>query len=89
MKKIILGLLVSALVLPALSFAQTTPQPPAAWVAFQKEENVKRAAFFKEMRADRDAFLAANPDVKEYFEQMRAAAKAKFATMRVARQNKI
>ena len=75
MKKISLGLLACTLLLTSISFAQTIPQAPASWIAFQKEENAKRAAFFQEMRADREAFLSSNPDAKEYLDAVRAAAK--------------
>jgi len=81
-----LGLIVSMMFMPAVSFAQSTPQAPASWIAFQQQENAKRSAFFKEMKADRDAFLSSNPEVKAYLEQVRAAAKARFAALRAARQ---
>lgn len=88
MKKMTLALIASILFLPALSFAQTTLQPPASWIDFQQKEKVKIAAFFKEMKADTDAFLKANPDAKAYLDQMRANAKARMAAWRAAQQNK-
>ena len=82
MKKTVLGLVASTMLLPMISFAQTTPQPPAAWVAFQKEENAKRAAFNAQISADMKAFMAANPEVKTYFDEMRAASQARMAQWR-------
>jgi hypothetical protein len=81
MKRISLGLIASMLLLPAVSFAQlnTSTPPPASWVAFQKEENAKRAAFFQQMETDRTAFLNANPDVKAWLEEMKANNKARYA----------
>ena len=89
MRKILLGSIASLLLLPAASFAQTTPQPPASWVAFQKEESAKRVAFFEQMQADRKAFLDANPDVKNYLEERRAAAQARMEAWRAAHPTKI
>lgn len=76
MKKIALGLIASLILLPVICFAQVMPQPPASWIAFQKQEKAKRDAFFQELNADRQAFLNANPDVQTYFQQMQAANKA-------------
>ncbi len=83
------GLIASLLLLPMTSFAQSIPQAPASWVAFQKQENAKRAAFYKQMKDDKEAFLRANPDVKSYFEQMHTAANARKATWRAAHPRKI
>jgi hypothetical protein len=79
MRKIPYGLMASLMLLPVISFGQTVPQAPAAWIAFQKQENIKRTAFFEEMKADREAFLRANPDVKAYFDEMHATAKERRA----------
>ena len=54
-------------------FAQTTPQPPASWVAFKQAEHAKQVAFFAQLKADRDAFLRSNPEVKSYLAQLHAA----------------
>ncbi len=75
-------LIISAIALNPISFAQTTPQAPASWVAFQQQENAKRVAFNQQMKADREAFLRANPDVQSYLDQMRAIAKQRMATFR-------
>lgn len=88
MKKITSLFIVSIILLPMLSFAQSTPQAPASWVAFQKQENAKRLAFFQEMKADREAFFNANPDVKAYFAQMQASAKARIAAWRASHPSK-
>jgi hypothetical protein len=92
MPKPALGLIVSLILLPVFAFAQTNtqnnPKPPAAWIAFQQQENVKRQVFFKQMKDDRDAFLAANPDAKAYFDQMRAAGQARLAAWRTAHPRK-
>jgi hypothetical protein len=82
MKRTILGLIASIMLLPVISFAQETPQPPAAWVAFQKEESAKRAAFNAQMSSDMRAFMAANPEMKTYLDQMRAAGQARMAAWR-------
>ena len=82
MKRTALGLIASIMLLPVTSFAQVTPQPPAAWVAFQKEESAKRAAFNAQMRAEMQNFLNSNPEVKTYFEEMQASAKARALTWR-------
>ena len=71
MRKIALGLIVSMMLLPVASFAQTSaqtqlPTPPASWVAFMKAENAKRIAFFKELKAEKEAFLNAHPDAQAY-----------------------
>jgi hypothetical protein len=84
MKKMTLALITSMILLPVLSFAQTTPQAPASWIAFQKQENAKRQAFYQQLKSDRDTFLNANPDVKTYLEQMRANAKTRMAAWRAA-----
>ena len=86
MNKMTLGLIASILLLPVISFAQATPQPPAAWVAFQKQENAKRAAFNAQMHADMQAFLQANPEMQTYFTQMRAASQARMAAWRAQHQ---
>lgn len=99
MQKLALGLIASLLLLPIVSFAQTSPttnttssttmpKPPASWIAFQQQENVKRAAFFKQMQADRNAFLSANPDAKSFLDQMRAASQARMAAWRAAHPRK-
>ena len=85
MRKIILGLIASMMFLPVISFAQALPQAPASWIAFQQQENAKKAIFNKQMRGEREAFLNANPEVKQYLEEVHAAAKARFAAMRAAR----
>ena len=81
MKKISWGLIAALILLPVISFAQTNSQnmlkPPASWIAFQKKEHAKQAAFLKQIRAETDAFINANPDVKAYVERARAAAKAR------------
>ena len=82
MKRISLGFIALTMLLPVISFAQITPQPPAAWVAFQKEESAKRAAFNAQMKAEMQNFLNSNPEVKAYFEEMSAAAKSRMATWR-------
>jgi|GEM_PF-3551525 hypothetical protein len=82
MNRLALGLIASIILLPVISFAQSAPQPPAAWVAFQKEESAKRAAFNAQMSADMKAFMEANPEMKTYFDQMRAAAQARMAAWR-------
>jgi hypothetical protein len=79
MTKIALGLMASMMLLPVISFAQLTQQPPASWVAFQNVEKAKRAAFFQQLEADRTAFLNANPDVRAYLDQKRADNKARYA----------
>jgi hypothetical protein len=81
MKKMALGLIASMVFLPVISFAQlnTNQAPPASWVAFQKQELAKKIAFFQQMEADRTAFLSANPDVKAYLTQMRAANQTRYA----------
>jgi hypothetical protein len=84
MKKMTLVLMASLVLLPVISFAQTTPQAPASWVAFQKQERSKMTAFFQEMKADRDAFLSSNPEVKTYLQEMQTTAKARMAAWRAA-----
>ena len=90
----------SLILLPVVTFAQTStttpstsssttmPTPPASWITFQQQENAKRATFFKQMKDDRDAFLAANPDAKSYLDQMRTAAQARMAAWRAAHPRK-
>ena len=82
----ILGLIASILLLPVISFGQETPQAPASWIAFQKEQSDKRIAFFQQMKADRDAFLSAHPEAKAYLEQMHVAAQARMAAWKAAHQ---
>ena len=77
MKKLSSALLASIILLPIVSFAQATPQAPASWIAFKQQESAKRIAFFKQMKEDRDAFISANPDVKAYLDEVRAARLAK------------
>ena len=77
MKKATVILMAFALYFSSNSWAQTNTQPPAAWIAFQKEEHLKQAAFFKQLKDDREAFFKANPDAKQYLENLRAAAKAR------------
>jgi hypothetical protein len=89
MKKISLGLIASMTLLSVISFAQTTPQPPASWIAFLKDESTKRAAFFQQMHADRQAFLSSHPDAQAYLDQMKANAKARLAQRKGTHQNKI
>jgi len=89
MKQITCTFIAALMLLTGISFAQTTttqtaPQPPASWVAFQQQENAKRAAFFKQLSADRKAFLSANPDAKAYMDQMRAFAQARAKAWRAA-----
>jgi hypothetical protein len=74
MKRMFLALIASMMLLPAISFAETTPPAPAAWVTFQNEENAKKAAFFKQLKADMDAFLSSHPEVKAYLDQLHAIA---------------
>ena len=81
--------------LPVISFAQTTaqtaqtaPQAPASWVAFQQQENTKRIAFYKQLNDERKAFLKANPDVKAYLEQMHVLARARAKAWKAAHQPK-
>ena len=81
MKKITLGLIASLVFLPVISFAQSNPQAPASWIAFQKEEHAKQSAFFQQLEAERTAFLNANPDVKSYLDQMKAATAAVINTV--------
>lgn len=89
MKKMSVILLTSLLLSPAVSFSQSSPQPPADWVSFQKEESAKRAAFNAQMRADIQAFMASHPEMKAYFAQMGAASKARMAAWRAQHQNRI
>jgi hypothetical protein len=89
MRKIFLGLIASLTLLPAASFAQTTPQPPASWVAFKQAEHAKQVAFFQQIKADREAFLSANPDVKTYLQQLHASTRAREAAWRASHQSKI
>jgi len=70
----------SILIFTASSFAQSNPQAPASWIAFEQQESAKRASFNRQMNAQRDAFLAANPDVQAYLDEMRAIEKAKMAS---------
>jgi len=84
MKRSTLGVIASIMLLPVISLAQVTPQPPAAWVEFQKQESAKRAAFNAQMKADMQNFLASNPEVKSYMDQMRQAAQARAAAWRAA-----
>ena len=79
MKKTILGSIVAMALLSVAAMAQTTPQAPASWISFQQQENAKRAAFFQQMKADRDAFVNANPDVQTYLAELKTAQKARFA----------
>ncbi len=78
MKKMSLALMASMMLLPVVSFAQAIPQPPASWVAFQQEEAAKQAAFNKQMKDEVDAFLRSHPEVNAYFDQVRAANKARY-----------
>ena len=89
MKKTTLALIASMILLPVISFGQVNPQPPAAWVAFQKEESVKRAAFYAQMKADMQTFLSEHPEVKAYFAEVRSSAQARIATWKAQHQNKI
>lgn len=84
MKKMTLGLLSLLILLPMISYAQTVPQAPSAWVSFQKEQNDKRAAFFKEMRAEKEAFISAHPEVKTYLDQIHEANRQRIAALRAA-----
>jgi len=89
MKKISLGLIVSMMILPVFSFAQTDspsslqtdtqtiPKEPASLVAFNKEEMAKRSALDKQIEADREAFFSAHPDAKAYVEELKAIVKAR------------
>ena len=86
MKKLTFGLMALIIFLPLTSFAQSTPQPPASWIAFQKQESAKRQAFYQQMKADREAFLNANPDVKSYLDQLRASNQSRIAAWREAHQ---
>jgi hypothetical protein len=92
MKKMTLAVIAS-LILTGSAFAQSSstsaPKPPAAWVTFQQQQDAKRMAFFKEMSAERTAFLQANPDVKEYFDQMAQISKERMAAWRAAHPRKI
>jgi len=92
MKKISLALIVSLLLFPLISFAQssstTIPTPPASWVAFQQQEHAKRIAFFNQLKADRDAFLSANPDAQTYVNQLRASSQARMNAWRAAHPRK-
>jgi hypothetical protein len=89
MKKMTLALIATMTLLPVISFGQANPTPPAAWVAFQKAESVKRAAFNAQMKADMQAFLSENPEVKSYFAEMRAASQARIAAWKAQHQNRI
>jgi len=89
MKNIILALTASIVILPAISFAQTAPQAPASWVAFQQQENAKRIAFIQEMKAEREAFLQANPEVKAYFDQVNAVRRERLSAWRAAHPRRI
>jgi len=91
MKRLAITFVILLLLCPNISFAQSSsiPKPPASWIAFQQEENAKRTAFFKQMKADRDAFLSSNPDAKAYLDQMQAYAKEHFAAWRAAHPRKI
>jgi len=84
-----LGLMASLMLLPVSSFAQTTPQAPASWVEFQKQESAKRIVFFQQMKADRDAFLSSHPEAQTYLEEMHQAAIARMAAWKAAHQTKI
>jgi hypothetical protein len=86
MQKIILGSALSLILLSTTAFAQTTPtpQPPDSWVAFQKDQAAKRAAFAQQMKADRDAFISAHPEAKAYLEQIKTANKARLDAWRAA-----
>jgi hypothetical protein len=93
MKRITAGLMAALMLLPGISFAQTTaaqtaPQAPASWVAFQQQENTKRIAFYKQLNDERKAFLKANPDVKAYLDQMRVLARARAKAWKAAHQPK-
>ena len=77
MKKILLGFFALILLLPLISFAQTSPQAPASWIAFQQEQNAKKAAFYKQLKADRETFLNEHPDVRAYIQEMKASNNAK------------
>ena len=76
----------AALLLASPVWAQSAPQPPASWVDFQQQENAKRAAFYQQLKADREAFLAAHPEAKAYLDQMRATAAARRAAWKAAHQ---
>ena len=88
MRTISSGPMASLILLTSISFAQASDQamlqPPASWVAFEKQENAKRAEFMKQIKADTDAFLSTHPEAKAYYEQRRAAFKAKLAAWKAA-----
>ncbi len=67
------SLVLIALILyfPVISQAQSSPQPPASWIEFQKAESAKRHAFFQEMKADRDNFFSTHPEAKAYVDQLK------------------
>jgi len=92
MKRMICGLVVALMILPGISFAQSTtqtaPTPPASWTTFLQQENAKRAAFFKQMKEDRDAFLKSNPDAQAYLDKMRTLAQARAQAWRAAHPRK-
>lgn len=90
MKKTACGLIVVILFVPLVSFAQSNSnsQPPATWVAFQKQQNEKSQVFFQGLKAEREAFLRAHPDVQLYLDQMRVNAQARWQAMRAAHQPK-
>jgi hypothetical protein len=82
MQKISISLIVCAGLLSGVAFAQSAPQPPASWVEFKKQEEAKRADFLKQMRQEREAFLSTHPEVKSYFDQVRALRLAQGRTLR-------
>jgi hypothetical protein len=94
MKLLACTLLASLMLLPGISLAQTstqtttqtTLQEPASWTAFQKQEQAKRADLFKQLNADKEAFLKANPDVQTYLNQVRTAAQARAQAWKAAHQ---
>ncbi len=89
MGKMTLGIIASILLLPVPSFAQTTPQPPASWVAFKQAEHTKQVAFFAQLKADRNAFLSVHPEVKSYLAQLHAANMARETAWRASHQRRI
>jgi len=86
MKKMPLVFIASMLLLPVVSMAQSRPQPPPEWVAFQKQESAKRAAFNQQIKADTQAFLSSHPEMQTYFAEMQAASKARYAQWKAMHQ---
>ena len=84
MRIIRLGLMASMVLFPLISLAQTAPQAPDSWKAFQKQEILKIDAFYNQMKADRAALIDSDPQVKAYYQQIRQFAQAHYTAFRAA-----